>query len=78
MRINCDVHDLALRSQVGCNHSPCCRGLGRAEGEEIHVRITTDSFANPGESILVPFCVLCEVEHDRMQKLLSGYDSIMQ
>ena len=73
MRINCDVHDLALRSQVGCNHSPCCRGLGRAEGWEIHVRITTDSFANPGECVRPFLCALRNQSDDRMQKLLTWH-----
>ena len=73
MRINCDVHDLALRSQVGCNHSPCCRGLGRAGGGEIHVRITTDSFVNPGGCVRPFLCALRNSSYDRMQKLLTWH-----
>ena len=32
------------------------------ESGEIHVRITTDSFDNPGECVLVPFCACCGIE----------------
>ena len=56
---------VVLRSQVGCIHSPCCRRFGRTEGGEIHVRITTDSFDNPGECVLVPFCACCGIERSR-------------
>ena len=74
----------ALRVRYGNSLRCACKGLvfpsglqpfsvlsrtRRTEGGEIHVRITIDSFANPGESILVPFYALCEVERDRMQKL---------
>ena len=51
--------------------------IRRAEGGEIHVSITTDSFDNPGECVL-DTVLLCEVEHDRMQMILSGYNRVMQ